>query len=568
MATASRSLEKQKATALAGSPSVYALGKINEQQRLSLERANGRNKQLEVRIARIEGERDEFRGKYFDTLAKFREAQKEISALKEIIEKQDKALHTLRKEKFGRKGESSPVPPSPPEKEEEGQPEEAPKKRKRGQQPGSKGHGRSDNSELDKDEIDHTLPNPHCSTCLTPYAALAETDNSTLLQIFHYLLLEQHRRTRYAPQCGCAGGKVINAPPPARLYPGCTIGNSLWVHIFIWIYLFGVPTNRVLRELSLKGLSLSQGTVTGGMKKIESFFDLLYQGIIDHCRAADLWNADETTWRVFEDEDGNRKRRPWWLWIFASPDAVVYLLDESRSKKVPEEFFAASIGILVSDRFSSYKALKSEIIKAFCWVHQRRDLLRVYEGVPQLKNWSKQWLIDIGKLFAANHHRFQLFQRNETYTIKWQSAQYDIEQLLDSMANRIEEQLKKPNLHPEQKKILQSLKRHWEGLTVFVDDPRVPMDNNRAERLLRGPVCNRKSSNGSGSEWGGHLCAKMFSIFNTWILNNLNPEKLLLDFFDECSKTSGKPPPDISPYLPWAMSEERKQLFALPKSYF
>jgi hypothetical protein len=94
------------------------------------------------------------------------------------------------------------------------------------------------------------------------------------------------------------------------------------------------------------------------------------------------------------------------------------------------------------------------------------------------------------------------------------------------------------------------------------------MDNNRAERLLRGPVVNRKNTNGSGSEWGGQLCAKMFSIFNTWILNKLNPEKLLLEFFEECSKTSGKPPPDVSDFLPWKMSAERKQAFALPKSYF
>ena len=567
MLVALRAPKEQKAKA-SKELGAFALGRINDQLRLSLDRAKGRNNQLEVRIERIESERDDFKKRHFESLSKFREAQKEIASLKEIIEKQNKALQVLRKDKFGKKNEASPITPEPTDQPNEEPEEVESTKRKRGQQRGSIGHGRSDRSGIDTDEITHTLQNPHCANCLLPYEMLPGTDDSTLLQVFNYLLLELHKRARYAPQCKCPEGKVVNANPPSRLYPGCTIGNSLWVHMFVWTYLFGVPVNRVLRELSLKGLALSQGTVTGGLKKINPFFDLLFNEIVNHCRAADLWNADETSWKVFEDDDGNRNRRSWWLWVFASSDAIAFVLDESRSKRVPEEFFAASVGILVSDRFSSYKALKSEIRKAYCWAHQRRDILRVYESIPQLKNWSKQWLTDIGLLFAANHHRFKLFQNGETSTNKWQSAQYDIEQQLENMAAKIEQQSKKLNIHPEQKKILASFKRHWNGLVLFAEDPRVPMDNNQAERLLRGPVVNRKNTNGSGSEWGGHLCSKMFSIFNTWILNKLNPEKLLLDFFEECSKTSGKPPPDVSDFLPWKMSAERKQAFALPDSYF
>jgi transposase len=566
MLVALRSPEKQKAKA-SGTLSVHGLSRINDQLRLSLERAKSRNNQLDVRIDRLETERDNFKKKHFESLSKFREAQKEIASLKEIVDKQNKALQVLRKDKFGKKNEASPINPEPTAEPDEEPDKVKSTKPKRGQQSGRKGHGRSDRSDLDTDEIPHTLTNPHCASCLLPYVMLPGTDDSTLLQVFNYLLLELHKRSRYAPQCKCPEGKVVNAAPPSRLYPGCTIGNTLWVHIFVWKYLFGVPTNRILRELSLKGLALSQGTVTGGMKKINPFFDLLVSEIVNHCRAADLWNADETSWKVFEDDDGNRNQHPWWLWVFASSDAIAFALDESRSKRVPEEFFAASVGILVSDRFSSYKALKSEIRKAFCWVHQRRDLLRVYEGIPQLKNWSKQWLHDIGVLFAANHHRFKLFQHGEISTHKWQSAQYDIEQQLENMAAKIEQQSKKLNIHPEQKKILASFKRHWYGLVLFAEDPRVPMDNNRAERLLRGPVVFRKNTNGSGSEWGGHLAAKMFSIFNTWVMNKLNPEKLLLDFFEQCSKTSGKSPPDVSDFLPWKMSAERKLAFALPKSY-
>jgi len=110
------------------------------------------------------------------------------------------------------------------------------------------------------------------------------------------------------------------------------------------------------------------------------------------------------------------------------------------------------------------------------------------------------------------------------------------------------------------------MKRHWDGLTLFLTDPRIPLDNNRAERLLRNAVILRKNSYGSGAEWAGHLAAKMFSIYQTWLINGLDPEALLLDYFNECSKP-GRPPPNTSNFLPWTMSAEKKAQFALPKSY-
>jgi transposase len=84
------------------------------------------------------------------------------------------------------------------------------------------------------------------------------------------------------------------------------------------------------------------------------------------------------------------------------------------------------------------------------------------------------------------------------------------------------------------KKVLDSLDNHWDGLTVFVDHPELPMDNNKAERQLRGPVLGRKNYNGSGSEWSGRFAAVLFSIFQTLNLfrhmekNNYPREKTIV----------------------------------------
>jgi transposase len=111
------------------------------------------------------------------------------------------------------------------------------------------------------------------------------------------------------------------------------------------------------------------------------------------------------------------------------------------------------------------------------------------------------------------------------------------------------------------------MKAHWAGLTIFLEDPRIPLHNNRAERLLRNTVVLRKGSYGSGAPWAGQMAAKIFSVFQTWLINGLDPQALLLDYFNECSKTRGKPPSDISQFLPWTMSQERKKKYALPESY-
>ena len=111
------------------------------------------------------------------------------------------------------------------------------------------------------------------------------------------------------------------------------------------------------------------------------------------------------------------------------------------------------------------------------------------------------------------------------------------------------------------------MKKDWDGLTIFVDDPRIPLHNNRAERLLRNPVILRKNSFGSGTQWSGNLAAKLFSIFQTWLINGLDPQALLLDYFNECANTPGKSPPDVTQFLPWTMSDARKECYALPASY-
>ena len=147
------------------------------------------------------------------------------------------------------------------------------------------------------------------------------------------------------------------------------------------------------------------------------------------------------------------------------------------------------------------------------------------------------------------------------------AGQRALQQHVQEMKELWEAELKLPKLHDDQKKVLRSLKKHWEGLTLFLEDPRIPLHNNRAERLIRNAVILRKNSFGSGTEWAGQLAAKLFSLFQTWLINGIDPQAILLDYFNECSKTPGRAPPEVNRFLPWGMSAERKEQFRLPASY-
>ena len=488
--------------------------------------------------------------------------QNEILGLKLQIKEKDALIDTLKKSNtylqtklFGSQSEKKTVKALTTEEAEDSK-----SQRKKGQQPGSKGHGRSVKSVAKKVEVDLQVEQTCCPKCSTDFLLLEATKDSKLIEYHQFLEETTYKRQVAVSQCKCFGKVIKGADMPCKLFPRTDIGNSLWTHFLLGKYLFGVPTNRIQKALSLKELNLPLGTLNYGFKRIDGLLTSLYEQMQDHAKAADLWNADETSWRIMDAE--NRK---FWLWVIASSDAAVYIMDQSRSAKVPKQFFEDSSGILVSDRFSAYKSLKELIKTAWCWVHVRRDFLAVFKGVKKHKTWAARWLQRIGKLFAVNHKRFKLFEAEKCSDSQWQKINEELVSLLEKFQKEFKREISQNKLDNIQLKILRSLNKHWAGLTLFASDCRIPMDNNRAERLLRGAVNLRKNSNGSGAAWSGQLAAKVLTLFHTWLINGLNPEALMEAFLDDNSMNC--PAPDLKQYLPWRMSTARKKEFALPASY-
>jgi transposase len=348
--------------------------------------------------------------------------------------------------------------------------------------------------------------------------------------------------------------------------PKSILGVTIWVEVLLDKFLFYRPSYRLLAEWQTRGLDLSLGTLTDGLHKLVPLFEPLYKELIEHNQQQKHWHADETRWLVFATLEGKVGYR-WFLWVFHSAEAVVFVLDSGRAHDVPEEHLGpVQEGILSVDRYSAYKAMtqvkEGLILLAFCWAHVRRDFLDTARSWPREEEWALGWLKRIGQLYQANEARLEVL---DSKPAEFALKDGQLRQQVEQMGEQAAKELADPELHPARKSVLTSLEEHWEGLTVFVDFPEVPMDNNTAERSERGPVVLRKNSYGSGARWSGQLAAMLFSVFQTLCLWNINPRLWLTAYLQACAAAGGQAPADLGEILPWRMPEQKRKEWALHK---
>jgi transposase len=515
---------------------------------------------LRAELERLKRENLEFRQQAGYWKSRHRDALQRITELEQNVEQLEGEKRQLQADLFGRSTETTTRRDRSNHLDDpQDDSQETP--RKRGQQPGNVGPRRRDYSHLPVREKVIELPPERCvcPDCGQPLVSHGYTDDSEEIEIEVAAYRRVIRRRRYRRTCACDGPTTIMAAPAPKLIPKGRYGVSVWVEVLLDKYFGYRPTERLLGSWRLLDLDLASGTVTDGLPRLEVLLRPIYQALQERNRQGDLHQADETRWPVFvvlEDKEGYG----WWLWAFLGADTVVFVLNVSRGHEVPEDHYQAeSRGVLVVDRYSAYKAMscvkQGFIVLAFCWAHVRRDFIRVGKGWPQSKTWALEWLRRIRVLYRLNNRRSEA----EKGSAAFREVDGCLRRAVAEMKAQIETELARADLATPCRKVLESLSEHWEGLTRFVDDPRIPMDNNASERRARGPAVARKNYYGSGSKWSGQLAAAAFSIFATLSLWKLNPRKWLTWYFERCAAVGGEVPADVPAYLPWNLSDEKKK---------
>jgi len=501
-----------------------------------------------------------------------RSQQRTIHGLREVIEALEAKVAWLTRQLFGDKSEKSPTPASEQGDGTAGENQEAGegahsepagpadgKKRKRGHQRGRRSSGRTRHTELPIEEIVVDVPELDrlCPKCGLPAKSSCGTADSEVIDIEIKVDRKVYKRKRYGRQCECDGTpRVVTAPVPPKLFAKGKYSTGFWAWILEQKYLFQVPMHRALKMLELRGLAVSQGTVTDNLQGIGELVQPLYACILERARTAKHWHMDETRWKVFVEYAGKTGHR-WWLWVVVTRDTCVYLLDPTRSSDVPKNFLGEHPeGVISADRYVAYKCLLSKLLAiAFCWVHVRRDFCRIRDGRPKLRRWAAGWIARIDALFHCNSERVDARADPEEFG----KQDDELRARMAAIEQARDEELADEHLHEAARNALESMKNHWDGLSIFVDNPEIPMDNNRAERGIRGPAIGRKNYYGSGSVWSGTFSVMMFTLFQTLLLNKVNPHEFLLAYLDACARNKGHPPDNLDAFLPWNFEEKQNR---------
>lgn len=515
--------------------------------------------ELHARVHCLERENLELRQQVGYWKSRHRDALDRVATLEQKVEQLEGEKRQLQADLFGRRSETRAGNDRSNDLDDPLDDSQRPK-RKRGQQPGNPGPKRRDYSHLPGREefVDLPAEQSVCPCCGLSLLPLSDTEDSEQIEIEVSAYRRVIRRRRYRRTCTCEGSITLTAPPPPKLIPKGRYGLSVWVEILLDKYFSYRPTERLLALWRLWGLDLAPGTVNDGLKQLEVLLRPIDAALKTRNSAGDLHQGDETRWRVFIALEG-KQGYGWWLWVVLGPDTVIYRLESTRGHTVPENHFrAASRGVLVVDRYSAYKAMTwvkdGVLVLAFCWAHVRRDFVRVGKGWPELKTWALQWLRRIRVLYRRNDSRLAV-QKDAT---AFGEADGRLRQAVAEMKTQRETELGRADLATPCRKALESLHEHWEGLTRFVDDPRIPMDNNASERHVRGPAVARKNFYGSGSLWSGQQAAAMFSILATLSLWKLNARKWLTWYLEHCAAAGGQVPENIQRFLPWNLDAGKR----------
>jgi transposase len=510
------------------------------------------------------------------------------------LEETRAALAVLQRMVFGRSSEKSRPEPQPGGGDGDtagGGDRGAGPGKKRG--PGARA-GRRDYSHLPRVEVIWDFPDGSycCPECGEPFTPLGDHWSGEQLDWEVRVRLIAHCRKRYRRACDCRVPGTVMAPGPPK-----AVGKGLFSNGFIALLLTerfaaGRSMNSLVTGLARHGAEVSPATLAGTCAQAGALLAPLADAVAERNRESWHLHADETTWRVFAPGDGDGPAK-WWLWVFIGPDTVCFVMDPSRSGQVlarhagideetgqlaPDGDGGPRRLVISSDFYAVYQSAGKKadgLVNLYCWAHLRRHVVRAGDANPvQLKYWTDAWLGRIRDLYAAHDELMAAWQAAAVPAARdKQDAAARLEKAYaawDGAITVIDETRKKqmqaPGLQEPARKALATLDREWDGLTAHRDYPMVSLDNDLAERTIRGPVVTRKNARGSHNGDTARNAAVIWTVTATVRMAGLNELTYLTACLDECGRNGGKPlsGPALERFLPWNASPEDLRTWAQP----
>ena len=409
---------------------------------------------------------------------------------------------------------------------------------------------------LPEEIIEHTLPENGraCPACGGDLYVMGKEERRELKLIPAKAVSVRHIRYVYSCRCcereGC-DVPVLKAEMGEPVLKGSIASPEAVAHIMAQKYVMGVPLYRQEQEYTRLGLGLTRQTMSNWVvKSAEQWLAPVYEALKARLVSGQVLHADETQLQVLHEE-GKAAQSKSYMWMYrtsgdASRAIVLYEYQPDRKKKRPEEFLKGFKGYLHADGYSGYHDLPVEIKVVGCWAHARRKFDEALKGLkPQDQEGSKAL---VGKRYCDRLFEIEREIRELSPEEKFKHRQERAMPLLDEFKQWMHISAVAPKSLTGN--AVGYVLGQWPYLRRYLEDGRLEISNNRAERSIKPFVIDRKNFLFANTARGARASAVTFSLIETAKENNLNPCEYLANIFRRAPNLDLTDPEQINTLLP------------------
>jgi transposase len=409
---------------------------------------------------------------------------------------------------------------------------------------------------------------PHCGG--TRLSKLGEDITETLEVIPRQWKVLQTVREKFS----CRDCEKITQPPaPFHTVPRAWAGPSFLAMLVFEKYGQHQPLNRQAERFAREGVPLSLSTLADQVGAAAAVLMPLYKRIETHVLAAGRLHGDDTTVPVMAKGKTDTGR----LWVYvcddrpfggADPPAALFYYSRDRRGEHPRSHLASWSGVLQADAFSGYRELYASerqpglVLEAGCFAHARRKFFELADvaGAARRKSQGKHAGLVYPIALEAVQKLDRLFEieraiNGKTAADRLAARQEHSAPLMGELRAWLTTQLAKLSRGHDLAKAINYMLRRWEAFTRFLDDGRICLTNNAAERALRCIPLGRKAWLFCGSDRGGQRAALLYTLIQTCRLNDVDPQAWLADIL---ARIANHPASRLDELLPWHWAARQK----------
>jgi len=405
------------------------------------------------------------------------------------------------------------------------------------------------------------LPAPSaCPCCGGKLAKLGETITETLEVVPRQWKVIQTVREKFTCR---ACEKITQPPAPFHVIPRGHVGPSLLAMILYAKYGEHQPLNRQSEAYAREGVELDVSTLADHVGAAAAVLNPLTELIRRHVFAAERVHGDDTTVPLLAKGKTTTAR----LWTYvrddrpfagADPPAAVFFYSRNRTGEHPARHLAGYAGILQADAYAGFGELydgrrkPGPIAEAACWSHGRR---RFFELADLRKApLAAEAVRRIDELFAIER-RINGLSAEDRLAVR----QSESRPILIDLEGWMRRERARLSRHAATAQAIDDMLKRWPAFTRFLDDGRVCLSNNAAERALRGIALGRRAWLFAGSDRGGERAAAIDTLIATAKLNDIHPQAWLADVL---ARIADHPASRLDELLPWHWEAAQDQAIA------